>query len=276
MRALVFDVAGDQCLGVLHDAVTNKAKLGVLIVVGGPQYRLGSHRQFLLLARHLARETFPCLRFDYRGLGDSEGAPRDFRFVDDDIRVAIDVFIESTDVERVVLLGLCDGASASMIYADQDPRVAGLILLNPWVHSEATESKVRLRSYYLERLRNREFWAKLLRFDLDIRDSLQSLFAYIHGAFGPSDAGDSETHFIERMRRAWAAASAPSLLILSGDDLTAGEFKQLCRDDPDWQQLVEDKVSQRLELESANHTFARAEWRHAVAEASVSWLRALD
>ncbi|KAB8057318.1 hydrolase 1, exosortase A system-associated, partial [Janthinobacterium violaceinigrum] len=44
---------------------------GVLIVTGGPQYRVGSHRQFVLLARALAAQGVPVLRFDLRGMGDS-------------------------------------------------------------------------------------------------------------------------------------------------------------------------------------------------------------
>jgi alpha/beta superfamily hydrolase len=51
---------------------------GVLIVVGGPQYRVGSHRQFALLARHLAEHGVPVMRFDYRGMGDSVGDIRTF------------------------------------------------------------------------------------------------------------------------------------------------------------------------------------------------------
>jgi alpha/beta superfamily hydrolase len=49
----------------------------VLVIVGGPQYRAGSHRQFTLLARSLAEQGFAVLRFDYRGMGDSTGAMRD-------------------------------------------------------------------------------------------------------------------------------------------------------------------------------------------------------
>ena len=58
--------------GVLHRP-RSRGRSGVLIVVGGPQYRVGSHRQFVLLARFLAGRSIPVLRFDYRGMGDSEG-----------------------------------------------------------------------------------------------------------------------------------------------------------------------------------------------------------
>ena len=61
----------------------------VIVVVGGPQYRVGSHRQFLQLARHLARQGYPVLRFDGRGMGDSSGLLRSFEEIDDDIGAAI-------------------------------------------------------------------------------------------------------------------------------------------------------------------------------------------
>ena len=48
---------------------------GVVIVVGGAQYRVGSHRQFVQMARLLAAAGYPVLRFDFPGMGDSPGAP---------------------------------------------------------------------------------------------------------------------------------------------------------------------------------------------------------
>ena len=55
-QTLVFECAGEQLLGVAH---RGKASTGVLVVVGGPQYRVGSHRQFVLMARDLAKAGYP-------------------------------------------------------------------------------------------------------------------------------------------------------------------------------------------------------------------------
>lgn len=51
-HALLLPCGQDTLVGVLSlpDAPSNTA---VVIVVGGPQYRVGSHRQFVLLARAL-------------------------------------------------------------------------------------------------------------------------------------------------------------------------------------------------------------------------------
>ena len=268
--ALTFAVAGDDCIGILH-GVTAAARCGVVVIVGGPQYRVGSHRQFVLLARALAAGGVPVLRFDYRGLGDSSGTARDFTDVDNDIRGAIDTLCARAGTERVVLWGLCDAASAALMYAHGDPRVAGLALLNPWVHSPATDARVRLQGYYRERLRSPEFWRKLARFQFDWRDSLASIRAHVGALRSP--AAQAPEHFIARMRKGWDAFDGPVLLILSGEDFTAAEFRLLCATAPEWRSLLTAKPVDVVTIDAANHTFARADWRQAVASATLDWLR---
>jgi exosortase A-associated hydrolase 1 len=130
-QALVFSAAGEQLLGIV--AIPDMpGDCGVLIVVGGPQYRVGSHRQFLLLSRRLATEGYPSMRFDYRGMGDSGGTRRDFYDVADDIAAAIEALQQTcSSVRRIVLWGLYDAASAALLYVQVtgDSRIAGLALL---------------------------------------------------------------------------------------------------------------------------------------------------
>lgn len=161
-RAVVFACGDAGLVGVVH-LPPAPARRGVLIVVGGPQYRAGSHRQFLLLARSLAAGGYPVLRFDHRGIGDSDGPYPGFEALDADIAAAIDAFvIHCPEIEEVVLWGLCDAASAILFYAHRDPRVAGIVLLNPWVRTPAGEARAYLRHYYLRRLGERDFWRGLL------------------------------------------------------------------------------------------------------------------
>ena len=72
-RFATFECGDDTCIGIVasNADVASRADIGVVIVVGGPQYRVGSHRQFVTLARALAASGVPALRFDYRGMGDS-------------------------------------------------------------------------------------------------------------------------------------------------------------------------------------------------------------
>ena len=90
-QAIRFECADDSLFGILS-IPDQPISRGVLIVVGGPQYRVGSHRQFTLLARHLATAGIPVMRYDYRGMGDSEGEIRTFENLHDDLHTAIDQF----------------------------------------------------------------------------------------------------------------------------------------------------------------------------------------
>src|SRR5258708_3050929 len=124
-HAFMFDCEGESLVGILSGAGLPAGR-GVLIVVGGPQYRVGSHRQFALVARHLAESGVPALRFDYRGMGDSNGEVRTFERVEVDIRCAIDQFFASVPgLKDVVIWGLWDAASAALFYSHQDARARG-------------------------------------------------------------------------------------------------------------------------------------------------------
>ncbi|MBV8605816.1 MAG: hydrolase 1, exosortase A system-associated [Pelomonas sp.] len=284
-RALHFDCEGEALIGVLGEPPFGVAPhpVGVLIVVGGPQYRVGSHRQFVLLARALAAAGHRVLRFDYRGMGDSAGAPRDFRGATPDIAAALDAFAQACPgLERVALWGLCDAASAALLYCDErgaDARVAGLCLLNPWVRSEAGLARAQVRHYYLQRLREPAFWRKLLAGKV-ARTAATELVAKLRlaRAAGKADKRPSpaDAPFQARMARAWRERPAlPRLLILSGRDLTAREFVDHAANAPDWRGLLEQPAVRRVDLAAADHTFSTAAWRGEVERLCVDWLAAL-
>ena len=112
-RSVVFTCRSETLVGILHEVPHKKAR-GVLIVVGGPQYRVGSHRQFVFLAQELARQGIPVFRFDYRGMGDSTGDLQGFEGIEADIRSAIDAFFAScSGLVEVTIWGLCDAATAA-------------------------------------------------------------------------------------------------------------------------------------------------------------------
>lgn len=273
-KALVFSCDGKALYGVLHlpDA---PAEVAVLIVVGGPQYRIGSHRQFILLARYLAERGIPVMRFDYRGMGDSEGETT-FERADDDIAAAAESLCNAAPgVRKVVLLGLCDGASASLFYAHQDKRVEGLVLLNPWVRTSAGEAQAYVKHYYLDRFMNVAFWKKLLSGRLNPFTSIRELFSLLKKMRPKNKAGASqETNLPERMGNDFERFTGPALVILSGNqDYVADEFRDLCSSSGLWQKLMARPSTTLQELRQANHTFSRREWRDQAAEWVWQWLQ---
>lgn len=273
---MLFPCGGGELLGVLAQPAVTRGDVGLIVVVGGPQYRAGSHRQFTLLARDLAAKGVPVFRFDYRGMGDSDGEARSFEAVDEDIRAAIDAFLAAhRAVRRVVLWGLCDGASAAALYAGSDARVAGLVLLNPWVRTAASEARVYLKHYYLRRLMSRDFWRKFLSGGVAVGASLGGVVDMARAARQTGqEAADAPASLAERMARRLNSSGLPLLILLSGKDFVAREFEASTAGDGAWTQVL--ASAQVLRFAEANHTFSSQRWRDAVAAHSLQWVLGLS
>lgn len=274
-RAFAFECCSESLYGIAT-VPEQPSHRGVLIVVGGPQYRAGSHRQFTLLARALAAQGIPAMRFDYRGMGDSEGALRTFEEVQDDLRAAIDQFTKLVpDVVEIVIWGLCDAASAALFYAHHDPRVTGLVLLNPWVRTEDGFAKTTIKHYYRDRLFSADLWKKILTGRFNYAATVSSFARLIRAANGRQSkaiAPGSEP-LPERMLGSWRGFQGKILLILSEADLTAKEFLDTVANSTHWQrQLAEKRVTQ-YRLADADHTFSRRVWRDQVSSWTSDWVK---
>lgn len=273
--------AGHPLVGMLHPA-SGEQELGVLVMVaGGPQYRIGGHRQLVLWARKISARGFPVLRFDFSGMGDSYGQYLDFENTEDDIRAALDRFFEETpSLKQVVLWGECNACSASLVYAHKDPRVKGIVMLNPWVRTEQGRAKAVVKHYYLNRLTQRSFWAKVFSLKFDFPGSVRSAMRMIKLARGQrgGDAttageGGADTRPLpDRMLEGLSRFKGRIMLIMSGRDLISREFDDLLQAAPAWRERLDACSLVRHDLEYADHTFSTGEWRDQVAEWGINWL----
>lgn len=247
---------------------------GVVVVVGGAQYRVGSHRQFVQLARFLAAAGYPVLRFDFPGMGDSPGDPVPFEDTAPHIAAAIDALSgRYTGVGKVVLWGLCDGASASLLYmqAKRDPRVAGMVLLNPWVRSDAGLARAQVKHYYRQRLMEPDFWRKLAAGGVGWQ-ALRSVGSNLRTMRQRAP----ETHtFQELMAHGWQALEGKMMLILSERDLTAQEFVEHAKTHPAWRGLLSRPGVTQHWIHGADHTFSSSSAQREVQAVVLAWLNGL-
>lgn len=274
---LSFNCEGETLLGIVSTpkSTAQTSELGIVIVVGGPQYRAGSHRLFVRLARSLAGATYTTLRFDYAGMGDSSGSQRDFLAINSDILAAIDALtLTRPYLKRIVLFGLCDAASACLLYCEacSDPRVCGLILLNPWVRSAQSLARTQVKHYYLQRLRERGFWMKLLSGRVAasaVLGLVDNLKISIRKTATPENIDKS---FQTRMAAAWADPRRAILLVLSEQDHVAKEFTEICEISPDWHgKLTSPHVNIKI-LTSADHTISAHAKKDELISAITAWL----
>jgi uncharacterized protein len=271
-----FECEQETLVGVLAKPQT-PASIGLLVIVGGPQYRVGSHRQFVLLTRALATAGIAALRFDYRGMGDSTGEHRGFDSVTADIGAAIDAMQSRLpSIDKIALWGLCDGASAALMYCGDtsDRRVHGLCLLNPWVRSEASLARANVKHYYLQRLRQKEFWIKLFSGRV-ASAAVTALWRNVRlmGAIGKTTVARRESTFQQRMADAWREFDGSIQLMLSAEDYTAKEFLEFSKLDPSWAGLLTSANVTRHDFIGADHTFSDPTSRSRAEALTVEWLQ---
>lgn len=106
----------------------------IVILNTGIIHRVGHHRMFVTMSRALAAGGYTALRFDFSGIGDSE--PRDGGLSPEDacmadIKDALGWLERELKASRMILVGLCSGADNAVLYSHTDPRILGLVLMDP-------------------------------------------------------------------------------------------------------------------------------------------------
>ena len=258
MRHLLSLECEGEVLGATLDSASGGT--GMLIVTGGSQTRIGSHRLFERLAESLAARGFPCLRFDRRGVGDSEGEDPGWRDSRADILAAIAGFRSESSLDAIVGFGLCDGASALALHGGS-LGLDGLILVNPWlVEAEAGEPPAAaVKDHYRKQLTSLAGWKKLLSGSV----SFAKLFKGLRRIVTPRAPGLAEI-----LARALRASAIPVELVLARGDATAIGAHAEWRS-PRFAGL---RASTTSFIESDSHTFARPGDFAALLEACVAAL----
>ncbi|MBL8520442.1 MAG: alpha/beta fold hydrolase [Betaproteobacteria bacterium] len=143
MREVTFCFGkGAQMVGTLclPDPAPTPGRPGLVLFNAGVIGRIGPHRLNVHLARRVAASGIPVMRFDLRGVGDSNRPAGDASFESQaiaDVREAMDAFAEQTGSSRFLLFGFCSGAYYSFGTALVDTRVSGLILYDAFRYPTA-------------------------------------------------------------------------------------------------------------------------------------------
>jgi exosortase A-associated hydrolase 1 len=251
-RIVRFGCRGRSLFGTLDEA---SGYTGLLIVSGGNEVRGGPWGSQAWLAARVAAAGFPVLRFDRRGVGDSEGENTGFRGSAPDIAAALATFrAELPALRKVVGFGNCDAASALMLERGAD--CDALVLANPWtILDEAAPAPAAVRAHYRQRLRDPRALLRLLSGKVSLRGLLGSLRRA--GAVAPPNLLAAE------MKAGLAAFAGPAKILLAERDRTAQAFHG------EW-----DKSDPRLRrCAGATHSFVEPEARVWLEEQVLSALR---
>lgn len=121
---LYFPADGFRLFGVLHTPEADARGYGVVFCAPFAEEHKQGYRVFADMARRLEAQGFACLRFDYRGTGDSEGPFTAFTLAGAvrDIGAAAELLRQRAGVQRIGLVGLRLGASLAWRAAEEVER----------------------------------------------------------------------------------------------------------------------------------------------------------
>jgi exosortase A-associated hydrolase 1 len=247
-------------LGATLDEAPGTAAL--LIVSGGNEIRAGAWAGQAQFAARIAAAGFPVLRFDRRGVGDSDGPNGGFRSSIPDIAAALAALrAAQPQVTKVIAWGNCDAASALMLAGGAG--TDALVLSNPWTfeQDEAEEAEAApqltgtaLKAHYRARLMNPAALKRLLKGQVPAKALARSLIGLIRKPPSPSSLAQD-------MARGLAEFSGPAAILIAGRDRTALAFLEA------W-----DRKDPRIATcPTASHSFVEA--RDWLAEQLLAMLR---
>ena len=277
--AFAFSCKGDELIGFIHEGDHNR-RIGVLsLVADGPQYRGGVGRQLLRLGRRLATEGITMMRFDHRGIGDSEGSYRGFLYIEDDIAAAVDEFRRRSPwITDIVLWGGCSAATAALTHAHKIPAVVGIIACNPFVNSPSITAKAT-RNHYVSSLTKMAFWRKLIHGDYSIRDYLsqgrQMLSKKIGSGLNKSQqtASDGDNvSFIDELLIGLKHFDGKVLFLMGDSFLRSDEFDVLITSSPEWRATYSKDNHERIDIQGGDQVFATLTAQERLFDAASAWL----
>ena len=135
---LFFGYNGDTLYGVMHHSCCPEINTGIVICTPFFMEKMEAYSLLANLARQLAMNGYPVLRFNYRGYGESKGEWGENSIPEylEDIDEAIHLLRRETGVQSVGLLGVRMGASLSLMKLMKDNSISFAIAVEPVIHGK--------------------------------------------------------------------------------------------------------------------------------------------
>jgi len=261
--------------GILHEPQNEKHQTAFILLHGWGTYRIGPHRFFVDAARTFADDGFPCLRFDFRGRGESEGSVADTTLLDmiEDAHQAVEEILKNQDISQVILLGLCSGGEVAVGTAADNPKIKGVVLLStpllgrdPDIKEDVKKTANYAKSYW-QKLFLPQTWKKIFSLRVNYKAVFRILFGHFVHQTKPHEKNSKITREAELLEK-FRNFNGASLFIYGENDPVAAPSEKAYRDICEKQKNTTFKT-----IPGANHNFYSLEWKKNVINHISEWLR---
>ena len=260
---LEYPCAGHRVYGVLH-VPRNPSSAGFLMIG-----RTGSDRQAVYLARAAVSRGIPSFRFDFRGRGNCEGPVVSVEETNADLVSALEAFQKAVPgIRSFTIWGLSEGAASALLYARHDPRITGLVLVNPWIRSEQAVARQALKQN-VSRVADPGFWNRIRRSETGYLGAARTFSKLVANVLKAPRAKDT---LKERVIEGLSRFTGDVCIILSGGDPATAVFLEAAST-----HIERLRQSGRLTmhtLSESDHVFSRGDWRQQLVAWSVDFTAA--
>lgn len=292
-----------KLFGILHPQQGPAERPGIILLCPGVKNRVAPQRLYVKMAKRFCSLGFEVLRFDFHGIGDSEGEIReelaaDFygtvqagRYVDDTL-AAMDWMQANRGTNAFILAGLCGGAITGLLAGARDMRVCGLLALGIPVTVNGrgfdpakyiTQGQLdRMRGKYIAKLGDASSWERLVTFRSDYRKIVMSLCApFLRGLrkgdrpeenkAGRQGSGGNLNPLFREAFEKMLQSGRRVIFIFSGSDRLQWEFEEKFAENfnlAQWRGLF-----QKHTIPEANHVFSFTEWQESMLDIACGWLK---
>lgn len=132
---------GIQLYGTLHKARFSKKPIVVIVHGYFSSNRVGPHRLYYQIANVLETKGYNVVRFDLRGIGESDGFIEDVKYLNhvEDLATVLSVFRQRFNDASVILIAHCIGCNISLPIIDKhQDYFRKVIFISPYFTTPST------------------------------------------------------------------------------------------------------------------------------------------
>lgn len=269
-------------VGIYTSAASSSSRHGADIVAvllnAGLIHHVGPHRLHVNLSRALAARGISSLRIDLSGIGDSSVRPDGLPAQELAVREPREIMdqLVRRGHQNFALFGICSGARQALQAAVGDPRVKGLVLVNPASLVDDPELASRAATqYYLRRsLWSPRAWINLFTGRVKYQGLFRAIAGMVRRLGRGVDHAPDKPGLADMARQRFEPLLAQGtrlLMVLSDRD---AQFIKLL--DGGVRDLQSDGQPQIEMHPKADHLFTSLKEKEALVEQVCDWMESLQ
>lgn len=298
------NAAGHRLFGTFHTPARPRTDLPAVVLMSpGVKMRVGPGRLYVPMTDLLVARGHSVLRFDFHGLGDSEGELHEAKLADVynhievgrhavDAAAALEWLRTERGHDRFIVGGLCGGAITALFAAHSNPAVVALLSIGMTVTlaSDAVQPASELtaaalahrRRGYFKRLLSPVSWWRLLTLQSEVGVIWRALLSGLGGAKRPTPIPVGSTLSAAQLVNVnpmfpeaffgFLQRGGQALMIFSEKDWLYAEYREKFLAFHEGRLRAHaDQVTEHI-VAGANHVLSQREWQAEMLRVTDRWL----